>query len=96
MTNKDKAKKLAEEYFPISDWDADEITSEYNQNDCKQAVLAMAEWKDQQFKEYLEGKRADIEQGVLHSNPLIDGDRWCGRADIINEIINELFPDRGE
>lgn len=53
--------------------------------------MQMAERKDAQFKEYLDKKKAEIEQGIYHSNPLIDGDRWCGRADVINEIINELF-----
>lgn len=79
MTNKEKAKEI------IFGW------SDSVQEDAYDAALQMAEWKDQQFNEYLEKKKEDIEQGILHSNPQIDSDRWCGRADIINEIINELF-----
>ena len=83
MTNSEKALEYAAEKFKVNPeskkWN---ITTTY---------MSACEWKDRQFKEYLEKKKADIEQGILHSNPLIDGDRWYGRGDIINEIINELF-----
>jgi hypothetical protein len=44
------------------------------------AAITMAEWKDKQFKEYLEKKKSDIEQGVLHSNPLIDGGKMVWKS----------------
>ena len=53
------------------------------------ALMEMAEWKDNQFKEYLEKKLMDIRKenscgphGVGYNQ---------GKQRIINEIINELF-----
>lgn len=89
MTNEEKSRSLVEEY-----------SSEYwghldSYDKSNRIAIEMAEWKDSQFREYLEKKKCEIEQDLLHSNPFIDSlidlDRWRGRADIINEIINEFF-----
>lgn len=92
MTNEEKAKELlgAPTQWTYNYWRFSEVTQK-ELRERRNLLKKMAEWKDQQFKEYLEKKKSDIEQGILHSNPFIDCDRWCGRADIINEIINELF-----
>ena len=53
-------------------------------------LMSIAEWKDQQFKEYLEKKR-DIAQKAYVGSSDEDEDYLCGRSDAIAEIINELF-----
>lgn len=50
ITNEEKAKELFQSYF-YTDKDANSI--------CLGA-LKMAEWKDQQFKEYLEKQKAEL------------------------------------
>lgn len=46
----------------------------------KYSALEMAEWKDQQFKEYLE-KKLDF----------LKGRAMVPERNLLNEIINELF-----
>lgn len=67
MTNEEKALELVEGNWMV-------FNKEYS------AALKMAEWKDQQFKEYLEKKKA--EYGV---------DYIVNAIDILDEIINEFF-----
>lgn len=82
MTNEEKATYIANVNQCID-------RSGYSSFDeCKDSALDMAEWKDQQFKEYLEKKKAE--------NPLSYRSDWKSYEngiyhDIINEIINELF-----
>lgn len=79
MTNEEKATYIANANQCID-------RSGYSSfEECKTSALEMAEWKDQQFKEYLETKRKDI---------LAVGDEPRAlRTEIavLDEIINELF-----
>lgn len=81
MTNKEKAVKLALERYP------ERLTPDREfdlyENDRRifmQGALEMSEWKDQQFKEYLEKKLGNYAGGELV---------YAGV--FINDIINELF-----
>lgn len=47
------------------------------------AALAMAEWKDAQFKEYLEKKRTHYSQALTTFDVM--------RKKVFDEIINELY-----
>lgn len=55
--------------------------------------LTMANWKDKQFKEYLEKKLNEVEQCKKCSIGLFPNDviRYNGAIEVINEITNELF-----
>lgn len=78
MTNEEKAKEICGGNFIA-------FNKEFS------AALQMAEWKDHQFKEYLEGK---IEP-YIRTNASPQGTYQEGFDDgytsAINEIINELF-----
>ena len=79
MTNKEKARETALSIrFNVKgkEWIFTAI-EEY----CK----SMAEWKDKQFKEYLEKKRGNI---YWDETSLIDRNT---KLDLLDEIINELF-----
>lgn len=78
MTNEEKVKELAIHY---TQYDSDE---DVNIVDAFGALREMAEWKDNQFKEYLEKKREE-------NHPYWNGYECLGAESIINEIINELF-----
>lgn len=85
MNNQEKAIEIARECV-------------YCFADAENGALKMAEWKDQQFKEYLEKKRDSFNK---------DAEKWFGTKylehigviskhgwSVINEIINELFPEQ--
>lgn len=80
MTNEEKAEQIAIKICGVpSEYD---ITGEYP---CaEEAALEMAEWKDQQFKEYLEKKRETL-------YPDSDDECRCCADALIDEIIDELF-----
>lgn len=62
MTNEEKAREMAEEYRAVlaanTDFDVNDL--DLAEEDATRLILDMAEWKDQQFKEYLEENFADI------------------------------------
>lgn len=72
MTNEEKARLIAEQ------WRNGEV---YTQS--KISALEMADWKDQQFKEYLKKKK------TYYSCALTTFDVM--RKKVYDEIINELF-----
>lgn len=76
MTNEEKALDI------IFGW-ADDV-----QECAKDAAMEMAEWKDQQFKEYLERRKAKDLLAYEKDHASID----IEDALTIDEIINELFP----
>ena len=82
MTNVVKAREIADKIVRASNERAE--LNDYH--DVKQSALEMADWKDKQFKEYLEQKKLEyeIERGTL---------RFGG--DVIEKIIKELFGGRG-
>lgn len=82
MTNEEKAKEIANETLGDFATSFLGMIDEYSEMFCTEAALRAADWKDQQFKEYLEKKKQEyeIERGTL---------RFSG--DVIEEIINGLF-----
>lgn len=83
MTNQEQAKAISEKYKDIRyDWD-DSPVKEY-----EKVAFEMAEWKDQQFKEYLEKKK---EKYPLSFQTETSTYKKAQYHIIINEIINELF-----
>lgn len=89
MTNEEKAKELASSER-IS---FDELNDSYcNGIEC--GALEMAEWKDEQFKEYLEKKRDKYQKYAMTRQKLFPGEiLYTGKYEAVNEIINELFGD---
>lgn len=88
MTNEEKIKEIA----------SDSQNLAICANDTPQfaltfGALQMANWKDQQFKEYLENKTNEVKQYKKNSIGLFPTEviRYNGAIAIINEIINELF-----
>ena len=81
MTNSEKAREYAAEKFKVNPeskkWN---ITTTY---------MSACEWKDQQFREFLEKKQQEID----NEESYCDADNYAKaeRIDVINEIINELF-----
>lgn len=76
MTNKEKAREIGENKNNIA-----RFSFENTETTLYYGALEMAEWKDNQFKAYLEKKKASFEnyaQAMMFSP-------------FINEIINELF-----
>ena len=87
MTNKEKAREIgkvnARQYR--HNYGGNEFV--FSNEECEASALQMAEWKDQQFKEYLEKKRNSI--NLNYHNGAIEANAYVW--DAINEIINELF-----
>lgn len=83
MTNKEKAKEIANE--TLGDFAASFLgmIDEYSEMFCTKAALRAAEWKDQQLKEYLEKKESQYSQAISQFDIV--------RKKVILEIINELF-----
>lgn len=61
------------------------------QQDAYDATLKMAEWKDKQFKEYLEKKLESIKECYQKSKIEYKKDYYSTQMVIIAEIINEVF-----
>ena len=83
MTNQEKARMMAFEAYPDRTLSDSRIDFDLNENDriiFTKGAMKMAEWKDQQFKEYLERLQERFVEYDKHSN-------WLA----IQEIINELF-----
>ena len=82
MTNVEKAREIVDKIVRASN----ERTELNDYHDVKQSALEMADWKDKQFKEYLEQTKLEyeIERGTL---------RFGG--DVIEKIIKELFGGEG-
>lgn len=75
MTNEEKVKELFNS--EIGNLDVPDFDREF---EILTALEAMADWKDQQFKEYLENKIRTVNSSNYDS---------C--LELLNEIINELF-----
>ena len=91
MTNEEKVKELlgAPTQWTFNYWL--EAFSEATQKELREKrnlLIQMAEWKDQQFKEYLEKKSRNAETvwNVSHHE-----DYTGGFMDAIHEIIEVLF-----
>lgn len=79
MTNEEKAKEIARECV-------------YCSADAENGALKMAEWKDQQFKEYLEKKMAEYEARRDDTN--MWSEQWAvfhALTCTMHKIIKELF-----
>lgn len=88
MTNEEKAKGIANlcEHCIESNGNPCVGCKECDARGAYYGALEMAEWKDQQFKEYLEKKREELfNTNCLSVLPYIE---------FIDEIINELFPEQ--
>lgn len=81
MTNEEKAKEICGGNFIA-------FNKEFS------AALQMAEWKDHQFKEYLEKKLKIAEELVKKPQNDILQVRAAGMFNQIHEIINELFKEK--
>lgn len=77
MTNLDKAREIVGGNWVV-------FNKEYS------AAMQMAQWKDQQFKEYLEKKSISVLNRYIRE--VYDHDAKSFGLDLIDEIINELFP----
>ena len=81
MTNSEKANEIASN------------AKEGRYFDVYQSAHIMANWKDKQFKKYLEKKRNEVNQCKQNSLGLFPYDviMYNGAIEVIDEIINELF-----
>lgn len=71
---------------------ATELVSGYGRcckEECRLVALKMAEWKDQQFKEYLEKKRDELQE--ISNKDFYDMSNAFGGYKYVSEIIKELF-----
>lgn len=90
MTNERKSSEISDGY--------DYLFDKRERNASYYSALEMAEWKDQQFKEYLEEKLKSAEERLHHleekSLPEDTEGVSCATTIVMlyNEIINELFP----
>ena len=90
MTNEEKSKLIADKIKQSNKVHYMYIDSTIYM--VKNAAMEMAEWKDQQFKEYLEKKKDDYMR--LRDSWLPDTLDFCyydSKVTLIEEIINELF-----
>ena len=87
MSNKEKIEEILVDAF--EGWSKVGFTYE----EMIAILSKLAEWKDQQFKEYLEKKLNEVEQCKKTSICLFPNDviRCNGAIEIINEIINKFF-----
>ena len=87
MTNEDKAREIELNVYAFSEKPKGQFEAP-----AYRAALEMAEWKDQQFKEYLEKKKEEVakkmKEHILYSQP---EEFYHNRVMFCNEIINELF-----
>lgn len=60
MTNEERAKEIANETLGDFATSFLGMIDEYSEMFCTEAAFRAAEWKDQQFKEYLENKRKEL------------------------------------
>ena len=87
MTNIEKAREIAEKNRCC--YPEDMACEYYSDEECYTSALEMANWKDQQFKEYLEKKRKEKSLGIPieeYGMGFKDGIDY-----ILDEIIKELF-----
>ena len=88
MTNEEKARIIAEENKCC--YPEDMAYEDFSDEECYTSALEMAEWKDQQFKEYLEKKKAEIDRiddyGIYTTEISL-----TAQSNLLDEIINELF-----
>lgn len=82
--NEKKAREIANDYpMPPS-----QITKSDVRAMMENSALQMAEWKDQQFKEYLEDRLDNAKKHFVVSR----GDVYYqGMWEMLEEIINEFF-----
>ena len=76
MTNKEKAKEITSEFSDTSAYPALRIAAE-----------EMAEWKDEQFKKYLEKRLSDYKNSIHTEVDAYD----YGYMDALKEVIKEFF-----
>ena len=94
MTNEEKAREIELNVYAF------EKTKGEFEAPAYRAALEMAEWKDQQFKEYL--KKKGKEYGKRSQKWFTIDNMWARHRavlakyaqSIINEIINELFKEK--
>lgn len=98
MTNKQKALEISRKHqieYLAQISNSNHLQKISSDSECFGSALEMAEWKDQQFKEYLEKKRDEY---------LYDRDKYRKvkgleqtavvshiRVDTVKQIVNELF-----
>lgn len=86
MTNEEKALEIGTnnglKYWFGKDEQDEKIISSV------QSAIKIAEWKDDQFKEYLEKKRGEL----LSKYEELGDECHLDDAHVFEEIINELFP----
>ena len=87
MTNEEIAYKL-HPYLPSNNGFTSEPSDLNNQ--VRTGFIEGAGWKDQQFKEYLEKKKAEIDRiddyGIYTTEISL-----TAQSNLLDEIINELF-----
>lgn len=85
MTNEEKVKELAIRY---TQYDSDE---DVNIVDAFGALREMAEWKEQQFKEYLEKIKEELEEEYYGK---FSYSSTGERITFLDEIIENLFENK--
>lgn len=81
MTNEDKAFAFANKNFEAYSHDEDPLDA------LRDGFLSGAEWKDSQFREYLENKRDSLEMD--YHKECFEGNAY--KHYLLTEIIDELF-----
>lgn len=88
MTNEEKANEIAYDNSMVRSFDELE---HYSYDECFESALSMAEWKDEQFKKYLEDRLDSVKNCCVCSR---GDDFYEGMIEMLDEIINELFPEQ--
>lgn len=92
MNNQEKAREIAEKN--ACDYPFKGGLTNTSRAECEDSALEMAEWKDQQFKEYLEKKAKEAkEKRDADTSFEDDWDEWSNRYWVYGSIIDELFED---
>lgn len=95
MTNEEKAIEISWIYHKEYWYEGCDGGEYYNDSvgECEASALEMAEWKDRQFKDYLEKKRQKI-VSILEDITEEDARHFAlyQRYVYLGIIINELFP----
>lgn len=87
MANEEKAREIELNVYAFEEKPKGEF-----QAPAYRAALKMAEWKDQQFKEYLEKKKDNyMRHREMWQQDSFEWGCYNSQIDTIDEIINELF-----
>ena len=95
MTNEEKAEELAKGFGIDYYAKGSKHPIDHSFDECYKSAREMAEWKDNQFKEYLEKKAKNNVPPRRTKDELncYSPSYFEGRDDVLYEILNDLFKD---